>query len=125
VFVLKKLLFKKKVVNIGKGELKITALFLYTLVLGVMGLVVYSRVDLAQNDISLEDFLICGISGRLDCTLPQSTKELSILSVSVTALLCFYPAVAFLVHLDPRSCKRTKTLGAKTQKTVRVTSNPV
>jgi hypothetical protein len=118
VFVLKKLLFKKKVVNIGKGELKITALFLYTLIVGVLGLVSYTRVDLAHNDTSLEEFLICGIAGRLDCTLPQFTQELTILAVSATALLCFYPAVSFLVHFDSRACKRRKTLAAKTPKAV-------
>ena len=120
-FILKKLLFGKKVINVTRGEVKIIFLVIYSLILGVMGLVIYSRVDLLRNDTDLEEYLICGASGRLDCVLPEAANEISIISVSVTALLGFYPAMTFLTNFDRGACKKlvgTKRLYPKA-------SNPV
>lgn len=127
-FVLKKLILGKKVINVTKGEVKIIFLVIYSTILGVMGLVIHSRVDLLRNDTDFEEYLLCGTSGRLDCVLPEEANEISIISVSVTALLGFYPALGYLLNVDHGACKR-KLQGVKShQGTERLqpkTSHPV
>lgn len=67
-FVLKKLLAKTKVGNLGKAQLKIAASALYYTLLGVMGLVTHTHFD-ASSD--FRERIIENILCENDASLPK------------------------------------------------------
>lgn len=114
-FVLKKLLSKKKVVNVGKGELKLSLMITYYVILGVIGLVVFSEIHTLSSEQA--DYFICGGSGRLDCRLDLAVQNSLVITTNV--LLSFFPAAVILTTCDLTVCKRklrkTKTSNMQLQ----------
>jgi hypothetical protein len=99
-FVLKKLLARKKVVNVGKGELKIMGLIIYYLVLGVIGLAVFGTSD---NISALEPFLNCQATSERDCVFETPIQY--ILSIVVEVLLALFPVATILASCNPKAIK--------------------
>ena len=108
-FVLKKLLAKKRVVNIGKGEVKIAVLIAFYILLGVIGLAIHTRNDFLKDGTrqrDLEEFLICESDGSSNCVLKISTHEILVIVVNV--LLGFLPVGAILINCDLKACRKRK-----------------
>ena len=88
-------------VNVGKGELKITLQIIYYIILGVIGLVVFSEI---HSFSTAQDYFICGASGRLDCKLDLAVQNSLVVTTNV--LLSFFPVVAILTSCDLNACKK-------------------
>jgi drug/metabolite transporter (DMT)-like permease len=94
------MLVRKKVVNVGKGELKIMALIIYYLVLGVIGLAVFGT---SNNLSKLKALLICEATGERDCIFETPIQH--ILSIVVNILLALFPVATILASCDPKAIK--------------------
>ena len=79
---LKKLLSKKKVTNVGVAELKITAILIVNTALGVTGLVTYTFADM-EVVLEATAVLFCIGSGGSNCY--QGTDRLNIISITLPA----------------------------------------
>ena len=113
-FVLKKLLAKKKVTNVGVAELKITAILIVNMGLGVTGLVTYIFADM---EIIAEGnaFVNCLGVGGSNCS--QIKDRLNTINITLPAtfiLLSLLPVVVIVFTCDVHSFK--KMFRAWTQK---------
>lgn len=109
-FVLKKLLARKKTGNVGKAQIKITAVIMYYTLQGVTGLVtlayfIANRSDAGQS--TLAEYITCGNKGLPDCALIfGSTDAVHIFAVISTVMLSFVPLLALLFNCDLQSWRR-------------------
>ena len=103
---LKKLLSKKKVTNVGVAELKITAILIVNTALGVTGLVTYTFADM---EVVLEATAVLFCIGSEGSNCYQGTDRLNIISITLPAtfiLLSLLPVVAILFTCDVHSLKK-------------------
>ena len=107
---LKKLLARKKMVNVGKGELKIAFVIIYSIIVGVMGLVVYIMAHLVRvgsTPSNFEKYLICESAGTsADCSLDMTIPNLILVTHILVSLL---PVVMLLFVCDLHAFKRKLT----------------
>ena len=111
---LKKLLAKKKVTNVGIAELKITAIIIVNMALGLTGLVTYIFADM---EIVAEGnaFVTCVGSGGSNCS--QIKDRINTINITLPAtfiLLSLLPVVVIVFTCDVHSFK--KMVRAWTQK---------
>ena len=106
-FVLKKLLARKKAINVGKGEVKIALMISYFSLLGVMGSVVAIRTNSIFSSTDFQEYLICESSGKAaNCTMTASIVGLYITITFI--ILSFVPVMSLLMIFDPRVFKKSK-----------------
>ena len=115
-FVLKKLLAKKKVTNIGVAELKIAAILIVAMALSVTGMVTYIFADMGVL-VEGAAFITCVGSGGSNCS--QLKDRLNIISMTLPAtstLLSLLPVVMILFACDVKTFKNvTRALSTGTQ----------
>ena len=116
---LKKLLAKKKTVNVGKGEVKITIMVIYTIAIVVTGLVNFVYFDVNDSfGEDLTEYILCESTGTSpDCVLDSAVSDIvSNISSATDIMLASIPVVVLLMNCDVTNCK-----GRNTQKRNQVT----
>ena len=117
---LKKLLAKKKVTNIGVAELKIAAVLIVIMAFSVTGMVTYIFIDM-ELFVESAAFITCVGSGGSNCY--QLTDRINIISVTFTTtftLLALLPVAMILFACDMKTFKKvTRALRIGTQKYLR------
>ena len=114
---LKRLLAKKKVTNVGVAELKIFAILIVIMAFTVTGMVTYMFAD---TKIHFEgfSFFTCVGGGGSNCS--QLKDRLNIISMTLPAtftLLSLVPVAVILFTCDVQALKKVaKTLSTETQK---------
>lgn len=107
-FVLKKILLKKKVINVRKAELKIAILACHFIIFAVLAIV--KSVYAGQNDPIMEnlvEYFLCESTGSLrDCNLDESVQATLILTTVSQVLLDFTPVVILMISYDFKCCKK-------------------
>ena len=107
-FFLKKVLAKKKGGRAGKAQLKISAIIIYYIFLGVTGLVAFTYYEASESQrVMVAEHIICESSGTLDCELSFDIGVRT-LSVLVIMALSFLPVMVILFSCDPKVFKRKK-----------------
>ena len=102
-FVLKKLLARKKVGNVGKAEIKITAIIIYYVLVGVMGLV---NFIMRFNTDAISQYIVCQSSGKESCQEEFNISKNDILIMAAPAVMVsLIPVVAILFSCDPKAFK--------------------
>ena len=113
---LKKLLAKKKVTNIGVAELKITALIIVNLGLGVVGLVTYIFADM---EVIVEGgaFAFCVADGGSNCSqLKDRINTINITSPITFTFLALVPVMAIVVTCDVQAFKNKARVWTRSKK---------
>ena len=108
-FVLNKLLSGRKVTNVGKAQVKITALIVYVTIVGVVGLVTKTRLVLTYDAYGedLTENILCLTVGGSDCTLDQTPfNTVTTLVTTFLFLLSFIPMMVIFLICDPMAFKR-------------------
>ena len=115
---LKKLLAKRKVTNIGVAELKIAAILIVTMALSVTGMVIYIFADLEVLVVEGGAFIICVGSGGSNCSqLKDRLNIINMTSPAISTLLTLLPVVMILFVCDVKTFKNvTRALRTGTQK---------
>ena len=124
-FVIKKLLAGKKLINVGRGEMKIALVIIFVMINGIINMIVYTRGHLARSSslLVLEEHLICESMGQsAECT-PIEESEISDLTLAGGVILSLFPVVVILVTCDLRACKKRKQSKRKTLKNVTSTTS--
>ena len=113
---LKKLLAKKKVTNIGVAELKIAAILIVIMALSVTGMVTYIFAD-REALVDAGIFTICVGSGGSNCSLKDGVNIISVTMPITFILLSLLPVVLILFACDVKTFKKvTRALRTGTQK---------
>ena len=105
-FILKKLLARKKVGNVGKAEIKITAIIIYYVLIGVMGLATTTYFERYNTD-AISQYIVCQSSGMESCQEVlhiRSNDEIFAVAASIV-VLSFLPVVVILFNCDPKAFK--------------------
>ena len=104
-FVIKKLLAGKRMINVGKAELKIALVITFTVFSGIVNLVAYTRGDLRTTESlrSIQEHLVCESMGESADCAPIVESELSQLIIAGLVVLSFIPVVVLLVTCDLRT----------------------
>ena len=101
-FVLKKLLARKKVGNVGKAEIKITAIIIYYVLVGVIGLVDFMRF----NADAISQYIVCQSSGKESCQEEFNISKNDIFFMATPiVMVSLIPVVAILISCDPKAFK--------------------
>lgn len=114
---LKKMLTGREVTNVGKAEIKITVLFIYYTLLGVMGLVAYTYLITDTFGQDIAEFIVCESTG----TLTNGQKDLGTFKTLLTlvtvniVMVSFIPVLVVLifsceVQVFKRNCCRKDTV---------------
>ena len=104
-FVLKKLLARKKVGNVGKAEIKITAIIIYYVLVGVMGLAAYTYFMRFNTD-AISQYIVCQSSGKESCQEEFSiSKNDTFFMAAPIVMISLIPVVAILFSCDPKAFK--------------------
>lgn len=101
---LKKLLAKKKVSNVGLAELKITAILITNMAVSVIGLVNFTLAD-PRVMTEARSFVFCEASGGQNCNLGEVNTLNITLSVNL-AFVSFLPMVGILLSCDIQAFKK-------------------
>ena len=106
--ILKNLLARKKVGKVGKAQIKITAITIHNIILGVVGLAAVTYFDANFYEEAI-NFVMCQSTGRESCEVQgiSSLDEIIILAV-VIIILAVLPIVAILFTCDPKACCKCK-----------------
>ena len=104
-----KLLSGRKVTNVGKAEIKITAVIIYVTIVGVIGMVTLIRLVLTYDahGEELAEYILCLTVGRSDCTINQT--PFNVITILVTTSLVTYsfiPVVTFFLICDPMAFRK-------------------
>lgn len=102
-FVLRRILMKRKVGKVVKGELKITILIVYTIILGILGIVGSVYVD--RNDSfrqDLADYILCESAGSSsDCELDTIVGIVTSTLFSATQVIFdLVPVMILIINYD-------------------------
>ena len=116
--ILKKLLTRKKVGNVAKAQLKITAITIHYTLLGVMGLATVTYFD-ADFFTEVLDYIVCQSTGRASCDVQgiASLDEVLFLA-AVIILLSVLPIVVILFSCDAQACCKCKKQNNKRSRTM-------
>ena len=107
-FFLKRVLSKKKGGRAGKAQLKISAIIIYYVLLGVTGLVAFTYYEVSESyRMRIAEHILCESSGTLDCEL-NFDFGVRALSVLVIVVISFLPVMVILFSCDPKVFKRQK-----------------
>ena len=114
---LKRLLAKKKVTNVGVAEIKIAVILIIIVALGVTGMMTYILADM-EVLVEAGAFIACVVSGGSNCS--QVTERLNIISMTLPAtftLLSLVPVAVILFTCDVQAFKKVaKAWRTETQK---------
>ena len=104
-FVLKKVLARKKVGNVRKAEIKVTAIIIYYVLLGVMGLVAFTYFMRLNAD-AISQYIVCQSSGKESCQEEFSISKNDIFFMAAPiVMVSLLPVVAILFSCDPKAFK--------------------
>ena len=100
---LKKLLAKKKASHVGKGEIKITVLVVYIIVMGIISIA--SNVYLGENAFNerLNEYIQCENTGNSENCVNVITIHFILFGV-IAVMLAFVPLVVFLITCNFAEC---------------------
>ena len=104
-----KLLSGRKVINVGKAEIKILVLIIYVTLTGAMGLVTFTRLVLTYDAYGeeLAEYILCLTVGGSDCTLDQAPfNVVTMLVTTFFVMLSFTPVVIIFFICDPMSFRK-------------------
>ena len=114
---IKKLLAGKKLINVGKGEMKIALVIIFVVINGIINMSVYARGHVVSNPLrNFEEHLICESMGESAACPPFEESEISGLTIAGGVIASFIPVVVLLVTCDLRACKKLRK--SKTSKNV-------
>lgn len=105
---LKRLLAKRKVTNnIGKAEIKITALTIYITIMSIFGLVAYTNLITSNYVEDAAEFIVCESTGQAGCQqiLPESFQVTMKLMTTFQIMLSIIPVVLILFVCKPQAFK--------------------
>lgn len=112
VFVLEKLLRKKKPSHVGRAEVKMMLLITFVVISAGVGLSVhtyYASNTSMKKDIA--QFILCESSGTLDCTLDSfATDILPVLHTLHNTILALLPVMILLINWDAKNSVKIKAL---------------
>ena len=104
---LKKLLAKKKVTNVGVAELKVAGILLVYMALGVTGLITYIFADM-EVVVEGSAFVTCVGGGGSNCSeLKDRITKISMTLPATISLLSLVPVVVILFTCDVQAFKNT------------------
>ena len=96
-------------VQAWKAQVKIACIVIYYILLGVMGLVIYTYTE-ANNTYqeSITKFILCKSTGQSDCTLDFSIDDdvLAGMVTTIYLMIALIPVVAILFSCNPQKCKK-------------------
>ena len=99
------MLARKKVGNVGKAEIKITAIIIYYLLVGVMGLVTFTYFRRYNSDAFLQ-YIVCQSNGKESCQEESRISNNEIFAVGASiVVISFLPVVVILFNCDPQAFK--------------------
>ena len=102
---MKKLLARKKVGNVGKAEIKIAAIIIYYIIVGVMGLAAYTYFAPFNAD-AISQYIVCQSSGKESCQEEFSISKNDIFfRAAPIVMLSLLPVVAILFSCDSKAFK--------------------
>ena len=85
-FILKKMLARKKVGNVGKAEIKIAAIIIYYILIGVMGLAAFTYFMNYQTD-AFSQYIVCQSSGKESCQEEFSISKIDIFFMATPSVM--------------------------------------
>ena len=85
---MKKILARKKVGNVGKAEIKITAIIIYSVLLGVMGLATITYFERYNTD-AISQYIVCQSSGKESCQEELHISNDEIFAVAATIVVLY------------------------------------
>ena len=104
---LKKLAAKKNTGNIGVVEIKISLLIVYSILMGVMGVALFTFFILTKVAQNLANLFICESLGSSECSTDNFvTGSLRITRTISFIMLFFLPVVIFMVIFSPQAWKK-------------------
>ena len=106
---LKKLKAGKKVGKVGKAQIKISFIIIYYVLLGVLGLVTLTYIEVKSSLIGIAavaDFLVCESLGGSNCYLDKELIAVfESLGITVKILLMMIPVVVLIFVVDIQAIK--------------------
>jgi hypothetical protein len=129
--VLKKLIARKQVGRVGKGEVKIMILILYFLIFGSMGTATNTYLNVAGGlQTGTNNYIFCERMGVTDFNcrelLSPSLPALTHFMTIALMALILWPVVVLIVTFDPavyKKCKTKPTSSTSKGSTTKTTSN--
>ena len=115
---IKKLLAGKKLINVGKGEMKIALVIIFVIINGIIRIAIGAMSNSRRN---FEEHLICLSMGEsADCT-PIEESEMPGPAIACAVYLSLIPVIVLLVTCDLRACLQ-KRIQRKRKTSKNVTS---
>ena len=100
---------KTKVGQVGKAEIKILIIIIYSAIIALIGLVasVYFQVNIGFQE-NIANYIVCESTGTSpNCELERSVTNTLLGMLAVTNLMFgFIPVTIFLVNCNPKHCKK-------------------
>lgn len=99
---------RKKISRVGKAGRKMTLIISYYVLLGSIGLINFSYVEVSNVGKRIGEEFLCQSTGTLDCDDDNlySFHVVNFLQVLTVSMVNFYPVVIILFTFDPQSCKK-------------------